>query len=40
VPKRLPLAPGAEHSMRCDWMSQAYRRYLSDKGLRFGSISG
>jgi len=38
VPKRLPLAAGAEMPMRCDRMSQAYRRYLSDRGVRFGVI--
>ena len=38
VPKRLPLAPGAEMPMRCDRLSQAYRRYLTDRGVRFGVI--
>jgi len=39
VPRRLPLAAGTEHAMRCDRMSQAYRRYLSARGLRFGAIT-
>lgn len=38
VPKSLPLAPGAEMPMRCDRMSQAYRRYLTERGVRFGVI--
>jgi phenylpropionate dioxygenase-like ring-hydroxylating dioxygenase large terminal subunit len=38
VPKRLPLAPGAEMPMRCDRLSQAYRRYLTERGVRFGVI--
>jgi phenylpropionate dioxygenase-like ring-hydroxylating dioxygenase large terminal subunit len=38
VPKRLPLAPGAELPMRCDRMSQAYRRYLGERGVRFGVL--
>ena len=39
VPKRLPLAQGAELPVRCDRMSQAYRRYLSGQGLRFGVLA-
>jgi len=39
VPKRLPLATGAETSMRCDRMSVAYRRYLSERGMRFGVLA-
>jgi phenylpropionate dioxygenase-like ring-hydroxylating dioxygenase large terminal subunit len=39
VPKRLPLAPGAELPMRCDRMSQAYRRYLAERGVRYGVIA-
>jgi phenylpropionate dioxygenase-like ring-hydroxylating dioxygenase large terminal subunit len=38
VPKRLPLAAKAEHPVRSDRMSQAYRRYLSDRGLRYGVL--
>ena len=33
---RLPLAPDAELAVRCDRLSVAYRRYLTDRGLRFG----
>ena len=36
VPKRLPLAPGAEMSLRSDRMSLAYRTYLREQGLRYG----
>jgi phenylpropionate dioxygenase-like ring-hydroxylating dioxygenase large terminal subunit len=39
MPLRLPLAPGAEAPVACDRMSQAYRRYLADEGLRFGVIA-
>lgn len=39
VPKRLPLAPGAELPMRCDRMSVAYRRYLVERGVRFGVLN-
>ena len=38
VPKRLPLDPGAERSVRCDRLSVAYRRYLRELGLRYGVI--
>jgi phenylpropionate dioxygenase-like ring-hydroxylating dioxygenase large terminal subunit len=37
-PKRLPLDPKAEYSLPCDRLSMAYRRYLSEVGLRFGAI--
>jgi phenylpropionate dioxygenase-like ring-hydroxylating dioxygenase large terminal subunit len=36
VPKKLPLAPGAEMPIRSDRMSQAYRSYLREQGLRYG----
>src|SRR5207237_7898838 len=36
VPRRLPLAPGAELAVASDRMSQAYRRYLAAQGLRYG----
>ncbi len=36
VPLRLPLSPDAEFAVRCDRLSVAYRRYLADRGLRFG----
>jgi phenylpropionate dioxygenase-like ring-hydroxylating dioxygenase large terminal subunit len=39
TPKRLPLAPGAEHPVACDRMSQAYRRYLAEQGLRYGVLA-
>ena len=39
-PLRLPLAPGAELSMVCDRMSLAYRRYLGERGLRYGVVTG
>ena len=38
TPRRLPLAPGAEVPVACDRMSQAYRRYLMEQGLRYGTI--
>lgn len=38
TPRRLPLAPGAELPVASDRMSQAYRRYLSEQGLRYGVI--
>jgi phenylpropionate dioxygenase-like ring-hydroxylating dioxygenase large terminal subunit len=38
TPKRLPLALGAEVAVACDRMSQAYRRYLAEQGLRYGVI--
>jgi phenylpropionate dioxygenase-like ring-hydroxylating dioxygenase large terminal subunit len=36
VPRRLPLAPGAELPVRSDRMSLAYRAYLRERGLRYG----
>jgi phenylpropionate dioxygenase-like ring-hydroxylating dioxygenase large terminal subunit len=36
VPRRLPLAPDAELSLRSDRMSLAYRAYLREQGLRYG----
>ncbi len=38
VPKRLPLAPGAELSMVCDRMSVAYRNYLKQLGMNYGVL--
>jgi phenylpropionate dioxygenase-like ring-hydroxylating dioxygenase large terminal subunit len=38
VPLQLPLDPGAELPVRCDRMSLAYRKYLREKGLRFGVV--
>jgi phenylpropionate dioxygenase-like ring-hydroxylating dioxygenase large terminal subunit len=35
-PKKLPLAPRAEMPQRADALSVAYRRYLRERGLRFG----
>lgn len=38
-PRRLPLRPGAELPVASDRMSQAYRRYLAEQGLRYGVIA-
>ncbi len=41
VPLRLPIAgkaAAAELSMRCDRMSEAYRRYLVGQGMRYGVV--
>lgn len=38
LPKRLPLDPRAEYSVRSDASSAAYRRWLSESGVRFGAI--
>lgn len=37
-PKRLPLDPRAETPIRADKSSIAYRRWLSNKGVRYGVI--
>jgi phenylpropionate dioxygenase-like ring-hydroxylating dioxygenase large terminal subunit len=37
-PKRLPLDPRAEISVRADGSSAAYRRWLTTAGVRFGAI--
>jgi phenylpropionate dioxygenase-like ring-hydroxylating dioxygenase large terminal subunit len=39
VPKRLPLAPRAEVSIRSDRMSVAYRGYLREQGLHYGVLA-
>jgi phenylpropionate dioxygenase-like ring-hydroxylating dioxygenase large terminal subunit len=39
VPRKLPLGWGAEIPVRSDRLAQAYRRYLRDKGLRYGVIA-
>jgi phenylpropionate dioxygenase-like ring-hydroxylating dioxygenase large terminal subunit len=39
IPKRLPLAPRAEISVRADGASAAYRRWLDASGVRFGAIA-
>jgi phenylpropionate dioxygenase-like ring-hydroxylating dioxygenase large terminal subunit len=39
VPKRLPLAARAELAVRGDRLSAAYRRYLRERGLRYGVLS-
>ena len=36
-PKRLPLDPRAEVHQRADRMSLAYRRWLVDRGIRYGT---
>jgi phenylpropionate dioxygenase-like ring-hydroxylating dioxygenase large terminal subunit len=38
LPKRLPLAVGAESSIRADRSAVAYRRWLSAMGLTYGVI--
>ena len=38
LPKRLPLEPAAELSVRADLSSVAYRRWLSRQNLRYGTI--
>jgi phenylpropionate dioxygenase-like ring-hydroxylating dioxygenase large terminal subunit len=38
VPKRLPLAAGAEVPMACDRMSQAYRALLRSRGMTYGVV--
>ncbi len=38
VPARVPLEPGREYAVRADATSMAYRRWLRDKGLRFGVL--
>jgi len=39
LPKRLPLSPRAEISVRADKSSAAYRRYLATAGVRYGAIA-
>jgi phenylpropionate dioxygenase-like ring-hydroxylating dioxygenase large terminal subunit len=39
-PLRLPLEPRAEVPTRADSSSIAYRRWLKEKGLRFGTTAG
>lgn len=39
-PRLLPLAPNAETPTRADLSSVAYRRWLKEKGLRFGTVEG
>lgn len=39
VPRRLPLAEGAETSVRADGSSVAYRRYLRGLGIGWGTIA-
>jgi phenylpropionate dioxygenase-like ring-hydroxylating dioxygenase large terminal subunit len=38
LPKRLPLDPRAEVSVRADTSSAMYRRWLASAGVRFGAI--
>ncbi len=38
IPARLPLDPRGEHAIPADRTSMVYRRWLRDKGLRFGAI--
>lgn len=37
LPKRLPIDPRLEVHQRADRMSLAYRRWLSDRGIRYGT---
>ena len=37
-PRKLPLDPRAEMPVRADAMSLAYRRWLSQRGVRYGTI--
>lgn len=39
-PRLLPLSPAAEAPTRADLSSVAYRRWLKEKGLRFGTLEG
>jgi phenylpropionate dioxygenase-like ring-hydroxylating dioxygenase large terminal subunit len=40
VPRLLPLDPRAEIPTRADGSSVAYRRWLKEKGIRFGTFEG
>ncbi|CAB3795766.1 aromatic ring-hydroxylating oxygenase subunit alpha [Paraburkholderia fynbosensis] len=40
VPKRLPLGTGAEHPVRADAMSVAYRRWLAAQRITYGTSHG
>ncbi|TJV18043.1 aromatic ring-hydroxylating dioxygenase subunit alpha [Mesorhizobium sp.] len=40
VPKRLPLDPRSEVPIRADAASAAYRRWLCERGLRYGVVAG
>ena len=37
-PRRLPLDPAAETSVRADRSSVAYRRWLHERGVRYGTV--
>ncbi|HLQ85357.1 MAG TPA: hypothetical protein VK110_04320 [Salinisphaeraceae bacterium] len=37
IPRTLPLNPGFEMPVRADAMSMAYRRWLSDRGVNYGT---
>lgn len=39
VPKRLPLNPRAEIAVRADSSSAAYRRWLQERGVRYGALA-
>jgi phenylpropionate dioxygenase-like ring-hydroxylating dioxygenase large terminal subunit len=39
-PKRLPIGPRMEMAVAADKASVAYRRWLADLGLRYGTIGG
>jgi phenylpropionate dioxygenase-like ring-hydroxylating dioxygenase large terminal subunit len=38
LPKRLPLDPRAEVFVRCDLASAAFRRWLKQSGVRYGTV--
>ncbi|RVC10386.1 hypothetical protein ENZ74_16205, partial [Mesorhizobium sp. M7A.F.Ca.CA.002.15.2.1] len=40
VPKRLPLDSRSEVPIRADAASAAYRRWLRERGLRYGVVAG
>ena len=39
VPARMPLERGVEIPTRCDAMSVAYRRWLTERGTSYGAIA-
>jgi len=40
LPVGLPLSPKDESAVRADGSSMLYRRWLREKGLRFGTYRG
>jgi len=39
VPKRMPVAPRTDLAVRADKLSVAYRKYLRERGLRYGVLN-